>query len=96
MRFISQEESFTVVQDYEFMTRVREAKSKKSKVLDNVELLKVGGDDLEVMETDWDLKTSIYTALYNRVSVPHGRRFQITPFKKKSTGELGWYIHRYQ
>lgn len=95
MKYITNEESYEVCRDYDYKVKDPYTRSKKSKAIDLVATLKMG-DGAEVLESEWDLKTGIKQAIYNRITVRNGRRFQVTPMMKISTKELGWYIHRYK
>lgn len=95
MRYITAEESFEVCRDYNYKLRDPFDRVRRSKVLDLVATLKIG-DGVEVLRSDWDLVISISKAIHERLTKVKSPRFEVTPIEKKSTGELGWYIHRYK
>lgn len=95
MRYITQEESYEACKDYNFKVKDPYQRSKKSKAVDLVATLKVG-DGVEILSQEWDLRTPVKLAIYNRITVRNGKRFQVTPFEKYSTKETGWYVHRYK
>lgn len=91
MRYITKEERSEVVKDYEFIVSEPKTRSGKSKCINLVASLN-HGDAAEILESEWDLKTGIKQAIYNRITVPHGKRYHTIPFIKHSTRERGWYI----
>lgn len=94
MKYIKNDERSEIIKDYEFVVSQPKTRSGKSKCLDLVESL-LHGDSAEILESEWDLQTNIKQAIYNRITVPHGRRYHVIPFIKHSTKERGWFITFY-